>query len=78
MKITAKRFQQTARETISDPEVNVVRHEGSRVVLSFDPARIAAPELIARITSEHAVEDLFVENPPIEEIIARIYRGAAL
>ncbi len=58
---------------IADPDAEVVRHEGHRVHLRFDPETITAPELIARVTANHAIRDLFVENPPIEEIVARLY-----
>jgi hypothetical protein len=30
------------------------------------------------VTREHAITDLFVENPPIEEIIAKFYKSANL
>ena len=54
----------------------IVRRDGRRITLTFDPARIQAAELISRITTSCAVRDLFVENPPIEEIIARLYAEA--
>jgi ABC-2 type transport system ATP-binding protein len=63
-----------------EPEVS---EEGARLVrrdgleLAFDPARVSPAELIARVTSRHSVRDLFVENPPIEEIVAELYHGAA-
>src|SRR5262249_51860298 len=41
--------------------------------LAFDPARLATAELIATITSRHAVEDIHVEEPAIEEVITRFY-----
>jgi len=41
--------------------------------LAFDPIKISAASLISQITSQHEVEDLFVENPPIEELIAELY-----
>jgi ABC-2 type transport system ATP-binding protein len=63
------------RETISNNGAKVIKQEGHRVWLSFNPKIIPAPELIAQITAEHAVTDLFVENPPIEELIARLYRN---
>lgn len=56
-------------------DVRVVRREGHRVYLRFDPERIPAAALIARVTAQHVVRDLYVENPPIEEIVARLYRG---
>jgi ABC-2 type transport system ATP-binding protein len=52
----------------------VVRQEGHRVHLAFDPDRVAAAELIQRIMKKYSIKDLFVENPPIEEIIAQLYR----
>jgi ABC-2 type transport system ATP-binding protein len=58
---------------VSDPDATVVRREDRRVTLSFDPGRVSAAALIGRIAARHAVRDLFVENPPIEEIIARLY-----
>ena len=59
---------------IADPDATVVQRDGHRVHLSFSPERVSAAALISRITARHAVRDLFVENPPIEEIIARLYR----
>jgi len=63
-------------ETISDNDAEVIRHDEHRVFLRFDPERISAAELIARVTSKHAIRDLYVENLPIEEIIARLYGEA--
>ena len=60
--------------TVSDPDATLIHQDAHRVQLGFDPARVSAAELIARITQKHAVRDLFVENPPIEEIIARMYQ----
>jgi len=62
---------------ITDPDAQVIRQEGRRFVLSFDPQRIAVADLIARIARNYPVHDLFVENPPIEVIIARIYAERA-
>lgn len=59
--------------TLSDPDARIVSHEGHRITLSFDPETVATPELIARVAAQHPVRDLFVENPPIEEIIAQLY-----
>ena len=62
-----------ANAEVSDPDAEVTLRNGHRVHLSFDPEVVSAAELIARVTTAHQVRDLFVENPPIEEIIARIY-----
>ena len=55
------------------PEARLIERDGHRVHLGFDPQRVPAAELIGQITARYAVRDLFVENPPIEEIIAQLY-----
>src|SRR5262245_61203046 len=64
-----------ADANVSDPDATIVRREGHRLCLGFDPQRVAPATLIARITALHAVSDLFVENPPIEAIVARLYES---
>jgi len=58
---------------LDEADTTVVRRDGAQVCLAFDPETVAPAELIRRITSRHAVRDLFVENPPIETIVARLY-----
>ncbi|MBN1554995.1 MAG: ATP-binding cassette domain-containing protein [Phycisphaerae bacterium] len=58
---------------ISDPDAEIISRDPRRLTLRFDPQRVAPAKLIARITAKHEIRDLFVENPPIEEIIARLY-----
>jgi len=62
-----------AGAALADRDAVEIRRDGRRVCLAFDPQAIAPAELIARITRKHAVRDLFVENPPIETIVARLY-----
>jgi ABC-2 type transport system ATP-binding protein len=62
---------------IDDADAREIRRDGARVCLAFDPQVVAPAELIRRVTSLHAVRDLFVENPPIETIIARLYAAHA-
>ena len=62
-----------AAAAIDEPDATVIRRDGDRVCLAFDPQVVAPAELIRRVTSRHAIRDLFVENPPIETIIARLY-----
>ena len=59
--------------------VQVRGREGHSLELAFDPTRTPAPALIAAIAAEHAVVDIHVEQPAIEEVIARFYdlHGAA-
>ena len=58
---------------LDDADVRVVNRDGRQLELAFDPRRIAAPALIARIAAAHAVDDIHVEEPLIEEVIARFY-----
>ena len=55
------------------PGVEVRARNGRSLELAFDPARIPAARLIAAIAAEHAVDDIHVEEPAIEEVIARFY-----
>jgi len=58
---------------IADPDATVIRRDGHRVWLAFDPQVVAPAELIRRVTAALPIRDLFVENPPIETIVARLY-----
>jgi viologen exporter family transport system ATP-binding protein len=60
---------------IDEPDATLIRRDGARVCLAFDPQRVSPAELIHRVTSRHPIRDLFVENPPIETIIARLYES---
>ena len=62
---------------IAETGAEIIHREGGRTRLRFDPDTLKTEVLIQRITARHAVRDLFVENPPIEQIIARIYGESA-
>lgn len=51
----------------------LVKREGARVCVAFDPQAERTETVVARVTSRYAVRDLFVENPPIEEIVSKVY-----
>ncbi|MFA9480013.1 ATP-binding cassette domain-containing protein [Phycisphaerales bacterium AB-hyl4] len=55
----------------------LIEHASGRVRLAFDPDTLSPAELIAQVTATHAVRDLFVENPPIEQVVTRLYEGGA-
>ena len=65
-------------ETVHDPDAEVISRVGHRIHLSFDPQQVSAATLIGRIVARHPVRDLYVESPPIEEIIARMYEKEKL
>jgi ABC-2 type transport system ATP-binding protein len=53
----------------------LVRAEGPHRWFEFSPAEVSAPELIARVLAAVEVRDLTLEEPDIEDVVRRIYRG---
>ncbi len=62
---------------IDGVEADVISRQGPKITIEFDPQRIAAADLIGDITRRYRISDLYVENPPIEEIVARFYGDAS-
>jgi ABC-2 type transport system ATP-binding protein len=60
------------------PGVTVRQRQGRSVELAFDPRTTSAHRLIARVASEYEVEDVHLDEPPIEEAIARFYAQHAI
>jgi len=58
---------------LSIPGVQVRARDGRSLELAFDPAATSAPALVARIAADHPLADIHVEQPAIEEVIARFY-----
>jgi ABC-2 type transport system ATP-binding protein len=57
--------------------------EGCGEVLSAEPPRVrlrvargVVPEVLGRILARNAVEDVSVEDPPLEEVIAEVFSQA--
>ncbi|MGE5654364.1 MAG: ABC transporter ATP-binding protein [Bacillota bacterium] len=55
------------------PHVKVISAEAHQLVLGFDPELITPAQLIGDLSRTLPIKDLLVENPPIEEVIARFY-----
>jgi ABC-2 type transport system ATP-binding protein len=53
--------------------VTIRNRDGRSLELAFDPRVAPAPQLISKITAAHAVADIHVDEPAIEEVIARFY-----
>jgi ABC-2 type transport system ATP-binding protein len=60
------------------PDVAVRQRQGRTVELSFDPSKVPAHRLIAQVASAYDVEDIHLDEPPIEEAIARFYAQHAI
>ena len=55
------------------PGATVRRRQGRSIELAFDPRSTSAHRLIAHVAAQFDVEDVHLEEPPIEEVIARFY-----
>lgn len=56
--------------------LELLRREGLRLHVAFDARALPTTEAIARLARCVPVHDLFVEHPPIEELVARVYARA--
>jgi ABC-2 type transport system ATP-binding protein len=55
------------------PGTTIRRRSGRSAELSFDPRETPAHSLIAEIAARYDVEDVHVDEPPIDEVVARFY-----
>jgi ABC-2 type transport system ATP-binding protein len=60
-------------DELAIPGTMVRQRSGRSVELSFDPRQTPAHALIALIAARHDVEDVHVDEPPIDEVVARFY-----
>jgi ABC-2 type transport system ATP-binding protein len=60
------------------PGATVRQSRGRSVELAFDPQATSAHRLIASVAAAFEVEDVHLEEPPIEEVIARFYAQHAV
>ncbi|MGJ6979573.1 ABC transporter ATP-binding protein [Aestuariimicrobium soli] len=81
---TLKRRYIPDRELVVTPAPEVDPHDitpeggttivrDGRAVISHDPATVSTPELIGRVTSRWQITDLTVTEPPLADVISRIY-----
>jgi ABC-2 type transport system ATP-binding protein len=54
----------------------VVRREGPSAEIKIERSRV--PEMLGAILDRHALVDVSVEDPPLEEVIARVFEEARL
>ena len=76
--LTRKEIDVRFAEALSDgfhlPGVDVLKVGTYGVKLQFDTREIPVDTVIERLLADRAVVDINVTDPPLEEIIARIYR----
>ena len=52
---------------------SLVKKEKNRLTIDFNPDIISPANLITSLSSSYKIKDILIENPPIEEIIAKLY-----
>ncbi|MDU5081730.1 ATP-binding cassette domain-containing protein [Tissierella carlieri] len=50
-----------------------ISQENNRLVIDFNPDIITPADLITTLSTKYKIKDILIENPPIEEIIAKLY-----
>lgn len=57
------------------PGVSVVKSKGYGVKLSVETAQTPIEAVVSSLLQLYPVQDITISHPPMEEIIATIYRG---
>lgn len=57
--------------------IRVVKVRGYGVKLLVDTARVSIDRVVAAVLQRYPVQDMAIGDPPLEEVIARIYRDQA-
>ena len=55
------------------PGVEVLKHKGYGVKLQVDTRQTPIEDVVGRLLARYSIADINVDNPPMEEIIGRIY-----
>lgn len=62
----------------SHDRVRVIGEEAGTLHLAYDPEEITSATLIRELAEQYPIKDIFIENPPIEELIAQLYAANAI
>jgi len=63
----------TEWQAIEVPGVEVLKHKGYGVKLQVDIDRVPIETVVVQILSRNQIVDITIDDPPMEEIIAKIY-----
>lgn len=64
-------------EPIELPGVVQLEARGNRLKLSIDTSQTSIEQVLSYLVSRYRLDDVTIEDPPMEEIITHIYAGAA-
>lgn len=51
----------------------LIKDENNRLIIDFKPEVITPADLISSLSHQYKIKDILIENPPIEEVIAKLY-----
>jgi ABC-2 type transport system ATP-binding protein len=57
------------------PGTRLLKHKGYGVKLEVDTGVVPIEDVVAHLLAQYAIVDINVDNPPMEEVIARIYEA---
>ena len=63
----------TAWQPVDMPGVNLIKHKGYGVKLQVDIDRVSIEKVMAQILTHNNIVDITIDEPPMEEIITKIY-----
>ena len=66
-------FLHAPRSIELNDQVAVIASNGNRLELSYNPQQVSVPQLVQKVSALGEIRDFTVEEPPIEEVIARVY-----
>ena len=53
---------------------SLIKEENNRIIIDFNPDIITPADLINILSTRYKIEDILIENPPIEGVIAELYK----
>jgi ABC-2 type transport system ATP-binding protein len=62
-------------QKIDYPFARFLAQDDTRIEYCFNPAETSATQIIEAVSRHNQIKDFVIENPPIEEIVAKMYRG---
>jgi ABC-2 type transport system ATP-binding protein len=68
------KLSESYQDGLALPGVSVVKAKGYGVKLAVDTSVIPIDAVVSELLRHYQVQDITIENPPMEEIIAAIYR----
>lgn len=74
---TVKLLLQEQPEPLSFPGVEQLEHKGNLLHLSVDTSLTSIEQVLAHIVARYRLDDVTIEDPPMEDIISHIYAADA-